>query len=94
MKHDEAAQIFRHPDTPMPPFLEPLDGKVVCSPDRQIDLLANIGEEHRPLRFSHIDGGLQIRPHTQHDPDWHIPFKGKVIRAGDPRIPADHEQRL
>jgi hypothetical protein len=44
-----------------------------------------------PITIDYVDGGLQIHPHKEFDPDWHVRFKGQVIRAGHPTVLAEYE---
>jgi hypothetical protein len=43
-----------------------------------------------PLSIWQVEGGIQIYPHKECDPHWHVGFNGKVIRAGHPTILAEH----
>jgi hypothetical protein len=44
-----------------------------------------------PVTIDYVEGGLQIHPHKEFDPDWHVRFKGKLVRAGFPTVLADLE---
>lgn len=72
-------------------FLEMLGEEVVLSPGHSVELLARQSPDLLPLTIDYVDGGLQIRPYKEFDPDWHVRFKGKVIRAGHPTILSEHE---
>jgi hypothetical protein len=56
-----------------------------------VELLGRPGEDLLPITVGYVAGGLQIHPHREFDPDWHVRFKGKVIRAGQPTILAEWE---
>jgi hypothetical protein len=72
-------------------YLEMTGAEIVMRPGHVIDLLASTGEGLLPITIDSVDGGLQIHPYKQFDPDWHIRFEGKIIRAGFPTILAEHE---
>ncbi len=66
--------------------------EIVMRPGDVIDLLAPTGGEGLlPITIDSVEGGLQVHPHKQFDPDWHVRFKGKILRAGFPTILAEHE---
>lgn len=46
-----------------------------------------------PITIASVDGGLQIHPHKEFDPNWYVRFKGKLIAAGYPTIMADEKPR-
>lgn len=72
-------------------YLEMLGEEVVLSPAHSIQLLAMPSPDLLPLTIGYVKGGLQIHPYKEADPDWHVRFKGKVIRAGHPTLLSDHE---
>ena len=71
-------------------YLEMLGARVVLEPGHEVELLALPLEDLLPLSIDYVEGGLQIHPHKEFDPDWHIRFKGKLIRAGHPTILSEH----
>jgi len=71
-------------------YLEMLGEEVVLAPGNEVELLALPLEGLLPLTVSYVAGGLQIHSHKEFDPDWHVRFKGKKIRAGHPTILAEH----
>ena len=75
---------------PMTLYLEMLGEQVILGPGHEVELLALPLEDLLPLYVSYVEGGLQIHPHKEFDPDWHVRFRGKVIRAGHPTILSDH----
>jgi hypothetical protein len=72
-------------------FLEMLAEEIVMSPGHSIELPAKPTEGLLPLTISYVVGGLQIHPHKEFDPDWHVRFNGRVIRAGHPTRLIEHE---
>jgi hypothetical protein len=72
-------------------YLEMIGAEIVMRPGHMIDLLVPKGEDLLPITIDTVDGGLQIHPHRQFDPDWHVRFQGKTIRAGFPTILAEYE---
>jgi hypothetical protein len=71
-------------------YLEMLGEEVVLAPGHEVELLALPLEDLLPLTVSYVEGGLQIHPHKEFDPDWHVRFMGKAIRAGHPTILSEH----
>ena len=73
--------------------LEMLCEEVVLSPGHCVDLLARPSKDLLPITICYLDGGrgLQVYPHREGDPQWHVRFKGTLIRAGYPTILAQHE---
>ena len=71
--------------------LEMIPEEVVISPGQSIELLAKPGPGLLPLTFDLLDDGLQIHAHKDIDPEWHVRFKGRLIRAGNPTILKDYE---
>ena len=73
-------------------YLEMTGAEIVMRPGDVIDLLAPTGGEGLlPITIDSVEGGLQVHPHKQFDPDWHVRFKGKILCAGFPTILAEHE---
>ncbi|WP_396180073.1 hypothetical protein [Flavobacterium sp.] len=65
-------------------FLEMTCEEVFLAPGLQIELLARPNPDLLPVHVAAIEGGLQIFPFRDFDPDWHIRFKGKVFKPGYP----------
>ena len=86
-----AVAHFRN-DTPksMTLFLEMLGEEVVIAPGQEIELLALPLDDLLPLTIDYVEGGIQVHPHKEFDPDWHVRFRGKLIRAGHPTILSEH----
>jgi hypothetical protein len=72
-------------------YLEMLGEEVVLSPGHEIELLALQSDDLLPITIDYVQGGLQIHPHKELDPDWHVRFRGKVLRAGHPTVLSEHE---
>ena len=72
-------------------FLEMVPSEVVLSPGHSGELMAKPTENLLPLTIDIVKGGLQIHPHKELDPDWHVRFNGLVIRAGCPTILGEYE---
>jgi len=65
-------------------YLEMTCEEVVLAPSHEIELLARPDPDLLPLTTNYVEGGLQIHPCRVFDPDWHIRFKGKIIKPGYP----------
>lgn len=72
-------------------FLEMTCEEVLLSPGHAVELLARPDADLLPLSINYVEGGLQIHPCRVWDPDWHIRFKGKLIRPGYPTRLSEHE---
>jgi hypothetical protein len=77
--------------TEMGLYLEMLCEEIVLSPGHTVELFAKQSIDLLPLTINYVEGGLQIYPFKEFDPDWHIRFKGKMIRAGYPTILSAYE---
>jgi hypothetical protein len=77
--------------TEMRLFLEMLGEEIVMAPGHSVELMARRTPDLLPLTIDYVDGGLQIHPHKELDPDWHVRFRGKLIRAGHPTILSENE---
>ena len=86
------AQFRNETATEMRLYLEMAGAEVVMSPGHALELLAAPGEGLLPITVGYVEGGgLQIHPHKEFDPDWHILFAGKLIPAGYPTVLSEHE---
>ena len=65
-------------------YLEMIPEEVVLSPGHEIELLAKPSPDLLPLTICFVGDGLQIFPHKEWDPDWHVRFKGYVLKVGCP----------
>ncbi len=71
--------------------MELLGAEVVMSPNHIVELLAETGENLAPVTIEYVDDGLQIYPHKEFDPNWHLVFNGKLIPVGYPTILSQYE---
>lgn len=71
--------------------LEMVPEEVVLSPGHSVDLLAKPTAGLLPLTVDYVLGGLQIHACREFDPDWHVRFNGKIIKAGHPTRLKEHE---
>ena len=89
-QHVCVAHFHNETSVPMTLHLEMLGEEVVLAPGQQVELLALPLPDLLPLAINYVKGGLQIHPHKEFDPNWHVRFKGRVIRAGHPTILSEH----
>ena len=61
--------------------LEMTGAEVVLPPGHAVEILAKPSEMLLPLTIDYVEGGLQIHPYKEFDPDWHLRFRGKLVRA-------------
>lgn len=71
-------------------YLELVPEEVILEVGYEIELLARPSENLLPLHIAAVQGGLQIHAFKEWDPDWHVRFNGKVIKAESPTQLADH----
>ncbi len=90
-QHVCVARFRNDTDAPMTLYLEMLCEEVVLAPGHKVDLLALPLDDLLPLSISYVEGGLQIHPYKVADPDWHVRFRDRVIRAGHTTILAEYE---
>jgi hypothetical protein len=72
-------------------YLELTCEEVYLSPGHKIQLLAKPSEGLLPISVGYSEKGLQIYPHNEFDPDWHVRFNGKLVKAGYPTRISDLE---
>ena len=72
-------------------YLEVLCEEVVLAPGHAIQLLARPDPGLLPLAIDMVADGLQVFACRVGDPDWHIRFKGKLIKPAYPTRLAEHE---
>ena len=77
-------ELTNDTDREMRIFLEMTCEEIFLAPGHHIQLLAKHTDELLPITIQYIDDGLQIFPHKEFDPDWHIRFMGEVIKPGYP----------
>lgn len=71
-------------------YLEMVPEEVTLSPGDEVELLARPSEGLLPLEVERVENGFHIHAHKEWDPDWHVRFRGKVIKARTPTHLADH----
>jgi hypothetical protein len=71
--------------------LEMLAEEVILAPGHRVELLARPSPDLLPISVHQVEGGLQVFPNKEFDPDWHVRFNGRVIRAGHPLRLADYD---
>ena len=65
-------------------YLEMVPEEVILEPGDEIELLARPTDNLLPLDIAPVEDGLHIHAHKETDPDWHVRFRGQVIKAGNP----------
>jgi hypothetical protein len=81
-KNDTAAEMTL--------YLEMIPEEVTLSPGDEVELLARPSEGLLPLDVARVEDGFHIHAHKEWDPDWHVRFRGKVIKVQTPTRLADH----
>lgn len=71
-------------------YLEMLPEEVILEPGDEVELLALPTDNLLPLDVAPVEGGLHIHAHKEWDPDWHVRFRGRVIKAGNPTRLSDY----
>ncbi|MFV0675967.1 hypothetical protein [Variovorax sp. tm] len=71
-------------------YLEMLPEEVILEAGDQVELLALPTDNLLPLDVAPVEGGLHIHAHKKWDPDWHVRFRGRVIKAGNPTRLSDY----
>lgn len=71
--------------------LEMIPEEVILSPGHSVELLARPTEGLLPLTIEHVPNGFQIHSCREFDPDWHVRFNGKLIKASSPTVLKDFE---
>jgi hypothetical protein len=72
-------------------YLEMVPEEIVLAPGQRIHLLAKPSRGLLPISVCLVEGGLQIHAHQEFDPDWHVIFNGKLVKAGHPTLFKEHE---
>jgi len=90
-EHVVVARFRNDSDREVRLYLEMLGQEVVMSSGHSVDLLACPSEALLPITIEYVEGGLQIHPHKEFDPNWHIRFAGKLIKAGNPTVLSEYE---
>lgn len=72
-------------------ILEMTCEEVILAPGHAMGLLARPDPDLLPLTVDVVPNGLQILPCRVADPDWHLRFKGKLIKPAYPTRLSEHE---
>ena len=80
-------------DTPedMHLYLEMVPEQLVMAPGHEVALLARPSPDLLPIHITFVSDGLQVHAHKEVDPDWHVRFRGKVLKVEALTRLADHE---
>jgi len=70
--------------TEMSLYLEMIPEEVILGPGDEVELLARPTEGLLPLDVQRVEDGYHIHAHKVWDPDWHVRYRGKVIKAQTP----------
>ncbi|BEP57172.1 MULTISPECIES: hypothetical protein [unclassified Variovorax] len=65
-------------------YLEMVPEEVVLEPGDEVELLAQPTDNLLPLDIAPVEGGFHIHAHKEFGPDWHVRFRGQVLKAGNP----------
>jgi hypothetical protein len=90
-EYPTVAEIGNDTSTELRCFLEMTCEEIFLPPGERFELLARPSAGLLPISIHQTDDGLQIFPHKEFDPDWHIRYKGKVLKPGFPTYLAGHE---
>ncbi len=77
-------------DVAMTLYLEAVPEEVILEPGDEVELLAQPTDNLLPLDVTPVKDGLQIYANNEWDPDWHVRFRGRVIKAGNQTRLSDH----
>ena len=83
--------IENHGPEDMEVWLEMVPECVILSPGHRIELLARPDEDLLPLDVSRSTGSWVVHAHRTFDPDWHVRFKGHLLKPATPTRLADFE---
>ncbi|WP_431512420.1 hypothetical protein [Variovorax sp. DAIF25] len=71
-------------------YLEMIPEEVILDPGDEVELLARPSDRLLPLDVAPVEGGFHVHAHKEWDPDWHVRFRGGIIKAGHPTRLADY----
>lgn len=71
-------------------YLEMVPEEVILEPGDEVELLAQPTDNLLPLDVAPVEDGLHIHAHKEWNPDWHVRFRGRVIKAGNPTRLSDY----
>jgi len=81
-KNETAAPLTLH--------LEMVPEQVILEPGDAVELLARPSDSLLPLDIAAVENGLHIHPHKVWDPDWHVRFRGQIIKVSNPTRLSDY----
>lgn len=68
-------------------YLEMIPEMVILSPGDEVELLARPSNDVLPIGVERVEDGFHIHAYREADPDWHVRYRGLVIKA-------EHSTRL
>ena len=71
-------------------YLEMVPEEVILEAGDEVELLAQPTDNLLPLDVVPVESGLHIHAHKECDPDWHVRFRGRVIKIGNPTRLSDY----
>jgi hypothetical protein len=89
--HPVVLELENHGDSDMEVWLEMVPEGVILAPGHRIQLLARPDEDLLPLDIARTPTGWVIHARAAWDPDWHVRFKGHVLKPASPSRLADFE---
>jgi hypothetical protein len=95
MSSDEyviVAEFTNETSNEMRIFLEMSCEEVFLSPGHHVELLAKPMAGLLPITISYNVDGLQVFPNRAFDPDWHLRFKGQLIKPQYPTRLSDFDE--
>jgi len=84
-------ELENHGESDMEVWLEMVPEGVILAPGHRIQLLARPDEDLLPLDIARTPKGWVIHAHRSFDPDWHVRFKGHLLKPASPSRLADFE---
>jgi len=90
-EYSTVASFRNDTDSDISLHLEMLAQEVILGPGHAVELLARSSQDLQPISIHQVQGGMQVFPHKEFDPDWHVRFNGKVLRARHPLRLAEYE---
>ena len=76
IKNDTASEMML--------YLEMIPDLVILSPGDEVELLARPSDCLLPLSVERVEDGFHIHAYVDADPDWHVRYRGLVIKAEHP----------
>lgn len=85
------AEFINDGEREMRIFLEMTCEEVFVAVGQKVQLLARPADGLLPITVAYLQDGLQVFPHQEFDPDWHIRFNGVLMKPGYPTRLSDVE---